>query len=280
MTFRLANVAGRAALVDDQDRWHDLEQVAAGHLSSDPMAALGHLDLLHQLSARLDDTTVGGPLAEATLGAPVPRPRNVFAVGLNYLDHAAESAMTPPAVPLVFTKFPSCIVGPTADVALRTQTGDHEVELVVVIGRTARDVSELDAWDHVAGVTVGQDVSDRGLQFAAAPPHFDLGKSRDTFGPMGPVLVSTDGVPDRDDLAITCDVNGTRYQDDRTSGMIFSVPQLIAYLSGILTLDTGDVIFTGTPAGVGAAARRFLQPGDVIVSTIEGIGTMTNRCTA
>jgi len=280
MTFRLANVAGRAALVDDHDRWHDLEQVSAGRLTSDPMAALGHLDLLHELSAGLTDGTAGGALADATLGAPVPRPRNVFAVGLNYLDHAAESAMAPPAVPLVFTKFPSCIVGPDADVTLRTQTGDHEVELVVVIGRPTRDVAEADAWDHIAGVTIGQDISDRALQFAAAPPHFDLGKSRDTFGPLGPVLVSTDRLANRDDLALTCDVNGTRYQDDRTSGMIFSVPKLIAYLSAILTLDTGDVIFTGTPAGVGAAARRFLQPGDVIVSTIEGIGTMTNRCLA
>jgi 2-keto-4-pentenoate hydratase/2-oxohepta-3-ene-1,7-dioic acid hydratase in catechol pathway len=280
MTFRLANVAGRAALVDPLDRWYDLERVSGGALPSDPMAALADLDALHAASAALADAAPDGDLIDAVLEAPVPRPRNVFAVGLNYRNHAAESGMELPATPLVFTKFPSCIVGPGAEVSLRTESGDYEVELVVVIGRGGRDIAATDAWQHVAGLTIGQDISDRALQFAAKPPHFDLGKSRDTFGPMGPVLVSTDSFTDPADLAITCDVNGERRQDDRTSQMIFDVPTLIAYLSGIITLATGDVIFSGTPEGVGVAAGKFLRPGDLIVSTIEGIGTITNRCIA
>ena len=212
------------------------------------------------------------------LGAPVPDPRSVFAVGLNYRSHAAESGLDLPENPLVFTKFPSCLVGPRHDIALNSTTGDYEVELVVVIGSGGRDIAEADAWSHVAGLTIGQDISDRALQFAAKPPHFDLGKSRDTYGPMGPVLVSTDSFADPDDIELSCWVNGEPRQHDRTSNLIFGVPRLIAYLSSILTLSTGDVIFTGTPEGVGAASRRFLSPGDVITSTIDGIGTMVNRC--
>jgi len=182
-----------------------------------------------------------------------------------------------PKVPLIFTKFSSCITGPDTVVELRTDTGDYEAELVVVIGSTARDVSADDAWDHVAGLIVGQDLSDRGLQFAANPPHFDLGKSRDGYGPTGPVLVSPDLVPDRDSLAITCEVNGEMRQSDTTSSMIFSVASIVEYLSGIVTLEPGDLIFTGTPDGVGLASGKFLAAGDVLTTTIEGIGTITQR---
>jgi 2-keto-4-pentenoate hydratase/2-oxohepta-3-ene-1,7-dioic acid hydratase in catechol pathway len=130
----------------------------------------------------------------------------------------------------------------------------------------------------VLGVTVGQDVSDRALQFAAQPAHFDLGKSRDTYGPTGPVLVSPDALPDPDDLALWCEVNGERRQSDRTSNLLVDVPHLLAYLSSILTLQPGDLIFTGTPDGVGAASLSFLQPGDVVTSGVEGVGTMRNVC--
>jgi 2-keto-4-pentenoate hydratase/2-oxohepta-3-ene-1,7-dioic acid hydratase in catechol pathway len=208
----------------------------------------------------------------------VPAPRNAFGIGLNYRPHAEESNMELPEVPLVFGKFTSCIVGPRDDVEIRSETVDWEVELVAVIGSAGRDIPAASAWDHVLGLTVGQDISDRALQFASKPPHFDLGKSRDTFGPMGPVLVSTDAFDDPTDLAITCDINGERKQEDRTTSLLFSVADLIEYLSAIITLDVGDVIFTGTPAGVGAASRTFLGPGDVITSTIEGIGTMVNTC--
>ena len=183
-----------------------------------------------------------------------------------------------PPVPVVFAKYPSCITGPTADVELRSEHADYEAELVVVIGRTGRDISAADAWDHVAGVTAGQDMSDREVQFAAKPPHFGLGKSRDGYGPIGPVLVSPDGLADRDALVITCDVNGERRQTGSTADLIFDVPALVEYLSGILTLEPGDLIFTGTPEGVGLARGVFLAPGDVVTTTIEGVGTMTNVC--
>jgi 2-keto-4-pentenoate hydratase/2-oxohepta-3-ene-1,7-dioic acid hydratase in catechol pathway len=202
----------------------------------------------------------------------------VFAVGLNYRSHAEEADMELPQTPLIFTKFPSCLAGPNDPVILGGSTDDYEAELVVVIGRGGRDITPGQAWDHVGGLTAGQDISDRRLQFAAKPPHFDLGKSRDTYGPIGPVVVSTDSFPTPGDLLITCEVNGERRQDDRTSNLVFDIPALISYLSGILTLSPGDLIFTGTPEGVGAASLRFLVDGDVISTTVEGIGTLTNRC--
>lgn len=282
MTFRLATIDGRASLVDDEGAHHDLEAVSSGRLGPDPMAALEDVAALHEVAAGLDPATAAGDFAAARaaqrVGPPVPRPRSCFAVGLNYPAHAAESNVAPPANPLVFTKFPSCLVGPDDDVELACTTADWEVELVVAIGPGGRDITASDAWGHVAGLTVGQDISDRTLQFSAVPPHFDLGKSRDTYGPIGPVLVSPDLVGAPDDLAIACSVNDEQRQADRTSSMIFDVSFLISYLSGILTLRAGDLIFTGTPNGVGMASGVFLAPGDVITSTIEGIGSMTNRC--
>lgn len=280
MTFRFVSVAGRSALLDRNDNWFDLARITGGDVSSDPMLALANGAALHAASARLAAATPDGILATAQLAAPVPRPRNCFAVGLNYGNHAAESGMDLPEQPLVFTKFPSCIVGPDVEVSLSSSTADWEVELVVVIGTAGRHIAVERAWDHIVGITIGQDLSDRALQFAAKPAHFDLGKSRDGYGPLGPVLVSTDSVANPDDLALTCAINGRCVQDDRTSNLIFTVPVLVAYLSGIMTLAPGDIIFTGTPAGVGASTGTFLQPGDVIVSTIEGIGTLTTHCVA
>lgn len=281
MGFRLANVNGRAALVAN-DQWYDLETVSDGRLGSDPMAALSSPELLNELSTTLATKAAGGALSDATLGAPVPRPRNSFAIGLNYKNHAAESAMELPENPLVFTKFPSCLVGPTATVEMRTDFCDYEAELVIVIGTGGKDIAPENAWNHVIGVTAGQDISDRMVQFHAKPPHFDLGKSFDTFGPLGPVLVSLDALAesgaDRSALRLSTTVNGEGRQDDTTANLIFDVPALIAYISRVTTLSTGDIIFTGTPAGVGAATKNFLKDGDVIVTTIEGIGTMTNPC--
>ena len=277
MGFRLANIDNRAVLVDDSNYYYDVADNTHG-ASADPMDAIANVAALHGLGSRLDTLEPTGSLEGVTLGAPVPRPRNSFAIGLNYQSHVNEAEMETPEVPLVFTKFPSCIVGPDADVELRCEGGDYEAEMVAVIGKGGRDIAEADAWDHVAGAMVGQDISDRGLQFAAKPPHFDLGKSRDTYGPTGPFLVSTDLLPDCDDLAITCDVNGDRRQDGSTAHLIFSVAQLVAYISSIVTLEPGDLIFTGTPEGVGVAELKFLKPGDVVTTTIPGIGTLTNRC--
>ena len=276
MTYRLANVEGRAALVDG-GHWYDLEAVSAGELGPDPMAALAEPDRLAALTAELGSHEPSGALDLDRLGPPVPRPRSVFAVGLNYQAHADEGSMAVPDNPLVFTKFPSCLVGPTADVELRSDAVDYEGELVVVIGPGGRDIDPSAAWDHVVGLTVGQDISDRAVQFAASPPHFDLGKSFDTFGPIGPVLVSPDAV-ERDRLRIVTEVDGEVRQDGTTDEMVFDVPMLVSYLSRVATLATGDLIFTGTPDGIGAAQGRFLADGDVVTTRIDGIGTLTNRC--
>ena len=277
MGFCLANVGGRGALVDG-DHYYDLEELADGALSPDPMAALTTPDLLAELASGLGCHQPSGLLTEATLGPPVPRPRNSYGVGLNYRSHAEEASMEIPDVPLVFTKFPSCITGPFDEVRLRSDRCDYEGELVVVVGSGGADIDPTDAWDHVVGLTVGQDISDRPAQFMTQPPQFNLGKSFDTFGPIGPVVASPDCFDDPDDLTLTTYVNGETRQDDRTSNMVFSVADLVAFLSRITTLVTGDIIFTGTPDGIGAAQGLFLAGGDVITTTIDGIGTMANTC--
>jgi 2-keto-4-pentenoate hydratase/2-oxohepta-3-ene-1,7-dioic acid hydratase in catechol pathway len=277
MGFRFANVEGRAALIHG-DHYYDLSAVSDGSVPSEPMDALGHVAELSTLASTLGEREPTGLVAHIVLGPPVPRPQKSFGIGLNYRDHAAEGSMELPKNPLVFTKFPSCLVGPTAEVELRSDACDYEGELVVVIGEGGKDIPVDRAWEHVVGVTAGQDISDRKVQFASKPPHFDLGKSFDTFGPTGPVLVSTDSIADVGALRIVTSVNGEERQNDTVSNLIFDVPTLIAYLSQITTLVTGDLIFTGTPAGVGAVQGKFLVDGDVIVTTIDNIGSMSNRC--
>lgn len=277
MPFTFANVNSRACLINDED-FYDINRLSKDAVSADPMIALADIDALYQISGSLGDHEPDGSLSEAKLGPPSPRPRNSFGVGLNYKDHAEESKMDLPESPVIFSKFPSCIVGPFADIDLRATRGDYEAELVVVIGRVARDVSTDDAWSHVAGVTAGQDISDRKLQLGARPPQFGLGKSRDTYGPTGPLLLSPDSFPDADDLHLTCEINGDLRQDARTRDLIFDVSFLVSYLSEVMTLIPGDLIFTGTPAGVGMPDKRFLVPGDVITTTVDGVGSMVNIC--
>jgi 2-keto-4-pentenoate hydratase/2-oxohepta-3-ene-1,7-dioic acid hydratase in catechol pathway len=214
------------------------------------------------------------------LGLCVPRPHKVFGIGLNYRSHAEESGMEFPPNPLVFAKFPNCLTGPTDDITIFGPTTDWEAELVVVMGTHARDIAAEDAWDNIAGLTCGQDISERTTQFASKPPHFDLGKSFDTYGPIGPAIVSPDQLPDPGNLALACDVNGERRQEARTNDLIFDIPTLVAYISGICTLEPGDLIFTGTPSGVGFMSGTFLQPGDVVTTSIEGLGKIVNRCVA
>ena len=237
MTFRFANVEGRSALVDSDGGWFDASRVSSGAISADPMGAWLQLDEVHRAAVAILEAGPDGSIADADVRPPTPSPRSVFAVGLNYRSHAYESDMKVSDAPLIFTKFPSCLAGPTDPVILGGTTDDYEAELVVVIGRGGRYIRRQDAWGHVGGLTVGQDISDRALQFAAEPAHFDLGKSRDTYGPIGPVIVSTDSFDDPADLLITCDINGERRQEDRTSNLIFDIPTLISYLSGILTLS-------------------------------------------
>ncbi|MGH0036255.1 MAG: fumarylacetoacetate hydrolase family protein [Myxococcota bacterium] len=279
MAARLVNLEGRAGL-ELAGRVVDVERRSAGRFGADPMDALQCWSEFVDWAAGQQAGDDDPPLDPDRLGPCVPRPRAVFAIGLNYRDHAAEAGLEIPAAPMVFTKFPSCLAGPRADVPLTSNRVDWEVELVVVIGARARRVSEADALAHVAGCCIGQDISDRRMQFRDRPPQFSLGKSADAFGPIGPALASLDAVGNPDDLAITCDVAGETMQESRTREMIFSVPELVAHLSRTCTLEPGDLIFTGTPAGVGSVRepRRYLAVGDVVTSRIEGLGVLENRC--
>jgi 2,4-didehydro-3-deoxy-L-rhamnonate hydrolase len=255
----------------------DIAEVTGGKFGPDPMSIYENWDAFVDVAAGVTHGT--GPLVEAQLGCPVPRPPQVFAIGLNYRTHAEESGMDVPAVPATFTKFPASLSGPFDDIEIAGETIDWEVELVVVVGRRADRISQAEAWSHIAGLTVGQDISDRTLQFAAAG-QFSLGKSRRGYGPMGPWVVTVDEVPDPDDLALGCSVDGEVMQDARTSDLIFNVPRLMEELSQILPLLPGDVIFTGTPSGIGGVRQPpiFLAPGQVLETWIEGIGTIRNRC--
>ena len=221
---------------------------------------------------------LGLPLERAKLTAPIPRPpRNVFCLGRNYAEHAAERGAEAPAHPVYFTKPPESVVAPGADVVHHAVTHelDYEVELTVIIGTGGRDIAREAALGHVFGYTIINDVTARDLQKRHG--QWFKGKSLDTFCPMGPVVVTADEIPDPQALAITLRVNGETRQKSHTSKMIFPVDQCIEVLSQGLTLYPGDVIATGTPDGVGAATGRFLQVGDTMEAEVERIGVLANR---
>ena len=275
--MRTANINGRLKIVAG-DAACDAANISNGRFSPDPAAVYERWDDFTAWVKEKDPASrADEPFDPAQAGPPSPRPRQVFAVALNYVDHAAESGLKPPDDPLFFTKYVSAFAGAHGTVELpRDGNVDWECELVAVIGREAYRVDPETAWSHVAGVTVGQDISERKLQRSGPVPQFSLGKSYPGFAPQGPVLVTPDELSDRDDLAIGCDVNGAPMQKARTADMIFPVAQLIAYLSKVVTLYPGDVIFTGTPPGVGMGRNPqvFLRPGDRLRSYIEGIGEM------
>ncbi|MET7855006.1 fumarylacetoacetate hydrolase family protein [Streptomyces avermitilis] len=266
--MRIAQLAGRTVLLTNE-----------GAIDV-PASFEGHV--FERWDELLDwSTTAEGarPYDESDLEAPVPAPRQVFAVALNYRPHTAEAGYEEPEAPLVFTKFPTCLTGPYTTVDLPPGHVDWELELVAVIGREARRVPVEKGWEPVAALTVGQDLSERIAQLAGRPAQFSLGKSHPGFGPVGPALVSLDEIPDPDDLELTCELGGEVVQHDRTGNMIFPVPRLVAYLSEFCTLLPGDLIFTGTPAGVGnrRVPQRFLTPDDELVSRIGSVGEMRHR---
>ncbi|MGH2808936.1 MAG: fumarylacetoacetate hydrolase family protein [Actinomycetota bacterium] len=219
-----------------------------------------------------------GPLSEVSLAAPVPRPGKIVCIGLNYRDHAAESGAEPPERPLVFSKYGTSVIGPGDAIQLPAFTTevDYEAELGVVIGVIARGVPVTSALDHVFGYTCVNDVSARDLQFADG--QWVRGKSLDTFCPVGPWIVTADEVPDPQVLGVRCEVNGRVLQDSSTSEMIFSVAELVSYISEGITLEPGDLIATGTPAGVGFTRTPpiYLAPGDSVDVSIERIGSLIN----
>ncbi len=275
--MRIVNAADRACLVVG-DGLTDIESASGGSLPADPQALYEHWDDLHHWAAGHDGSATQ-PYRAELLGPPAPQPRQVFAIGLNSRDHAVESKMDVPGTPVVFTKFPASITGPSAVVSLPAGSVDFETELVVVLGRESYRVPAAQAWDHVAGLTLSQDLSERELQLKPPAPQFNLGKSYPGFAPMGPELVTPDEFPDRDDIGLGCHLNGEQMQKSRTSDMIFPVAEIITYLSSILPLYAGDVIYTGTPAGIGMARRpaRFLHVGDELLTSVEEIGSMRTQ---
>lgn len=277
MGFRLANVAGRASLVDG-DHYYDIAEASRGRLESDPMLVLDQADSLEEIAEAILDLDPSGRISDAEIRVPVPSPPQSFGIGLNYRNHAEESGARIPLVPLVFTKFSSCLANPNVDVQMRSDFVDYEGELVTVIGKQGKDIPIGEAWQHVFGLCVGQDFSDRAVQLASQPPQFSLGKSFDTFGPIGPYITSPSLLDDPESLQLKTFVNREIRQDDSTSDLIFSVPTLVSYLSHITRLFTGDVIFTGTPGGIGMAAGKFLRDGDIVTTEIEGLGQLCNRC--
>jgi 2-keto-4-pentenoate hydratase/2-oxohepta-3-ene-1,7-dioic acid hydratase in catechol pathway len=260
----------------------DLQKASGGKLPADMIAFLKQGDEAMTLARMLaQDAEADYALSDVTLLAPVPTPSKVIAIGQNYMDHCREQGVEPPTLPVIFTKFPTAIVGPGAEIRWDpelTSKVDYEVELAVVIGRRARRVPEDKAIEYVAGYTVCNDVSARNLQFGDG--QWVRGKSLDTFCPLGPWLVTPDEIPDPQNLAVRTMLNGEVMQDSTTAEMIFDVRDLIAFASRAFTLLPGDVIATGTPPGVGVFRDPpvFLKDGDEITVEVEGIGKLTNRC--
>lgn len=301
--MRIGRVEGRPALIRD-DSWVDVAAASGGRFRTDDSIFAGWREFVEWAGAfdvggdgdgvgkspaggdgvgeplaGNDGDGVGRPLARARLEAPRPAPRQVFGAGLNYHGHLAETGREVPALPLMFTKFPTSICGPDDDVELATGMVDFEAELVVVIGERADRIPAERAWSHVAGLTVGQDVSARDVQRSG---QLSIAKSFRTFAPIGPWISTIDEVADPDDLAIRCTLNGEVVQDARTSDMVFGVAELVALLSAVTPLLPGDLVFTGTPAGVGVSREPavFLRPGDELTTEIEGVGVLRNRCVA
>jgi 2-keto-4-pentenoate hydratase/2-oxohepta-3-ene-1,7-dioic acid hydratase in catechol pathway len=233
--------------------------------------------------AKVDVASLPLVAGEPRIGACVGKVGKFLCIGLNYADHAAEAGMKLPPEPVLFMKANSCIVGPNDDVVLpRTAAkGDWEVELGVVIGRRAKYVTEAEALDHVAGYCTINDVSERSFQ-AERAGQWTKGKSCDTFGPIGPWVVTRDEVPDPQDLKLWCHVNGEVMQNGSTKTMVFGVAHIVSYLSQFFTLEPGDVIATGTPPGVGLGKKPpvFLKAGDVMELGVEGLGTQRQRVVA
>jgi 2-keto-4-pentenoate hydratase/2-oxohepta-3-ene-1,7-dioic acid hydratase in catechol pathway len=222
------------------------------------------------------------PLNSVTLLAPVPRPPKLICVGLNYRDHAIESKMEIPRVPTIFSKFPSAVIAPGEPIVLpkNSTQPDYEAEFAFVIGRGGRHIPAERWQDHVFGYTIINDVSARDFQMATT--QWLMGKTFDTFAPMGPHIVSADEIRDPHALDISLTINGETLQHSNTRELIFKIPELVEFLSSVFTLEPGDIVSTGTPAGVGVARKppRFLKPGDDVAVRVESIGELRNPVVA
>jgi 2-keto-4-pentenoate hydratase/2-oxohepta-3-ene-1,7-dioic acid hydratase in catechol pathway len=255
-----------------------------GAIEGDTIQVLAWQDSMRQMIRRgltPSPTYERVPLAEVTLNAPLI-PGKIVAIGRNYAEHAAELGNDAPKAPIIFAKFPSAVIGPGETITWRssiTTQVDWEAELVVVIGKPAKDVTEEEALNHVYGYCVGNDVSARDLQLRT-DTQWTRGKSLDTFCPLGPYIVTRDEVTDVQNLNVRTTLNGEVMQDSNTKFMIFKVAYLISYCSRMFTLQPGDIIMTGTPSGVGDGRKtpRYLADGDVVTVSVEGIGEVSNPC--
>lgn len=286
--MRLANLEGRAVLVLSTGaadgtgaRGVDLHAASGGRFGPSPETVFEHWDAVRAwYAAAADELVADLDVDPDRLGPPSPRPLQAMGLGFNYAEHARETGFEAPTeLPPVFPKFASSLTGPRGVVDLPAGGNtDWEVEVVAVIGRTAHRITPEQAWDHVAGLCVGQDLSERRRQFAGPAPQFGLAKSYPGFSPTGPWLVSPDELADPDDLALGCAIDGEVVQDGRTSRLLFSVPRAVAELSRVLTLLPGDIVFTGTPDGVGVGRepQRFLRSGETLRTWVEGIGEMVH----
>ena len=280
-TFQSSSGPRPGAVVDSQH----VDLIAAGATGAHSLEELiaAGTESLPQLPARPDPASVLDANSIRFL-PPIPHPQKVICVGLNYADHAAESGAKVGDEPVIFNKFPTAIRGHGDPIVLPRATSqvDYEAELVVVIGRGGKHIPRDAALKHVAGYCCGHDVSARDWQLQKPGGQWLLGKSFDSFAPYGPYLVTGDEVGDPGNLRIQLRVSGQTMQDSRTSQLIFGVDFLVAYLSGVCTLSPGDVIFTGTPPGVGMARRPpvFLKPGDVVEVEIEKLGVLSNSVIA
>jgi 2-keto-4-pentenoate hydratase/2-oxohepta-3-ene-1,7-dioic acid hydratase in catechol pathway len=277
--MRFMNHDGRMTLIDGDGPGIDVAEASAGQLPSSPADALDRWPELYEWARNFrGDGDI--EIVEAKIGPPSPAPRQILGVGLNYASHASEAGLAVPEHPMIFPKLRATVTGPFAAIPISTETVDWEVELVLVIGREARGVAARDAWDYIAGLTIGQDLSDRNIQLRPPEvPQYSLGKSLPGFGPTGPVLVTADEFDNPEDLELRCVVNGEEVQYGRTADFIFTIPQIIQYISKVTILYSGDLIMTGTPAGIGATRTppRFLAAGAVLESHITGIGTMRHE---
>ncbi len=272
----------RPGVLDAEGRVRDLSAVVPD-IAGDVLAAAG-LARLREIDLATLPVVAGAPQAGLRLGPCVGAVGKFICIGLNYADHAAESGMPLPAEPVVFSKWTSAICGPDDDVEIprgSTRT-DWEVELGVVIGTGGRYIAEADALSHVAGYCVVNDVSEREVQLERGGGQWDKGKGHDTFGPIGPWLVTADEVPDPQALALWLEVDGHRFQDGSTRTMVFGVKQLVSHLSRFMSLQPGDVISTGTPPGVGLGQKppRYLVAGQTMRLGIQGLGVQTQRTVA
>jgi 2,4-diketo-3-deoxy-L-fuconate hydrolase len=279
---KIANVKGRLAIIVSEGKAVDVETASSGKFSASIHEAYNEwTDFVAW--AKTIDVSLAQDFVDTDLDSPVPTPRQIFAIGMNYAKHAAEGGFSVPEEPTIFTKFQSSITGPYNDVAIPVGgKNDWEAELIAVIGKEARNVSAEDAFEYVAGYTMGQDISERVTQGKGPAPQFSFAKSFETFGPTGPVVVTIDEFADPNDIELGCSVDGDVRQSDSSNDLVFSVPQLIEYLSARLTLFPGDLIWTGTPSGVGLGRKPqvYLNVGEELVTWGKGIGQMRNKIVA